>query len=363
MMPHRTPRGKLSLPAAAICVAALLAAALARAQEGATVPDLKDLRLAGVNLAGADFGRNVPGEFNRDYTYPNQGEVDYYLSKGMNAFRVGFRWERLQHDAYGEFDPDEWARLNGFVTETTAKGAFVILDPHDYARYKGKVIGSEDMPNAVFADFWSRLAKLYADNPRVLFGLVNEPHGMPTEQWVEAANAGIAAIREAGARNIILVPGNAFSGAHAWQADWYGTPNAVAMLEIKDPINNYGIELHQYLDRDSSGRSDEAVSETIGSERLKGVTEWLREQGLRGFLGEFDCGDNPTGKAALDDMLNYMEANQDVWMGWTYWAGGPWWGPGRRKLDPVDGQDVPQMALLERHIPKWTGEQAEAGTP
>jgi endoglucanase len=63
--------------------------------------------------------------------------------------------------------------------------------------------------------------------------------------------------------------------------------------------------------------------------------------------------------AALNNMLRYMQVNQDVWLGWTYWAGGPWWGPGRRKLDPVDEQDVPQMNLLERHIPEWTDDAAE----
>ena len=35
----------------------------------------------GVNLAGAEFGSNMPGTFNSDYTYPTASELDYYQSK------------------------------------------------------------------------------------------------------------------------------------------------------------------------------------------------------------------------------------------------------------------------------------------
>lgn len=319
------------------------------------------MRFAGVNLAGAEFGRGMPGAFGRDYIYPNQGEVDYFKGKGMNLVRLPFRWERLQRALYAELDPDELARLDGLVRETTAKGVCVLLDPHNFARYGRDVVGTEALPNAAFADFWARLAALYAGNPRVFFGLMNEPHGMLTEQWVAAANAAIAAIRKTGATNPIFVPGNAFSGAHCWDADWYGTPNAVAMREIADPADNFVIEAHQYLDRDNSGRSDVAVSPTIGSERLQGFTRWLRENGMKGFLGEFACGSNETGMAAMDDMLSFMDANADVWIGWCYWAAGPWWSDSPTILEPVEGRDRPQMAVLARHLPR--DEASQAGQP
>ena len=79
------------------------------------------------------------------------------------------------------------------------------------------------------------------------------PHDMPTEQWLGAANAAIAAIRKAGAHNLILVPGNSWTGAHSWLDDWYGGPNGVWMLKVRDPQDHYAFEVHQYLDADSSG--------------------------------------------------------------------------------------------------------------
>jgi endoglucanase len=104
-----------------------------------------------------------------------------------------------------DFDTDETARLTEFVDEVTAKGAAVLLDPHNYARYDGDLIGT-DIEAEALGDFWARLATAFKDNEAVLFGLMNEPHDMETETWLDAANVAIAAIREAGADNLILCP-------------------------------------------------------------------------------------------------------------------------------------------------------------
>ena len=117
------------------------------------------------------------------------------------------------------------ARLDAFVTYATSRGASVILDPHNYARYFGKVVGS-DVGNDVLADFWSKVAVHYARNARVVFALMNEPHDLPSEQWARAAQAAIDAIRATGAANLILVPGVEWTGAHSWTESFYGTPNS-----------------------------------------------------------------------------------------------------------------------------------------
>jgi endoglucanase len=264
----------------------------------------------------------------------------------MNTFRVGFLWERLQPTAQGDFAPAYFASLNALVTYATGRGAKVVLNPANFARYYGNTIGSAQVPNLVFADFWRRLAQPLAANPRVMFNLVNEPNTMPTEQWVSAANAAIAAIRAAGAPNVIIAPGNDWTGAYSWASSGYGTPNSVAMLNIVDPAANTVFEAHQYLDADSSGRSYDCVSPTIGSERLAPFIAWLRANGKKGFIGEFAGGTSATCTAAVKDMLSAMMAASDVLEGWLWWAGGPWWGNSPFSLEPTNGQDQPQMALL-----------------
>jgi len=55
-------------------------------------------------------------------------------------------------------------------------------------------------------------------------------------------------------------------------------------------------------------------------------------------------------------MLTFMDQNDDVWLGWTYWSGGPWWGDNYfSNLSPNStGIDRPQMAYVQPHIAKST---------
>lgn len=309
------------------------------------------VNLEGVNLSGAAFGpANLPGTHGIDYIWPNADELAYFHAKGMNVVRVPFRWERLQHALNGALDTIELGRMQAFVASASALGMQVILDPHNFARYNGQVIGSASVSNADFADFWSRVATVFKSNPHVIFGLMNEPHDMLTEDWLAAANAAIAAIRATGAQQLILVPGNAWTGAWSWSQGWYGGSNASVMGGVVDSGDNFAYELHNYLDSDRSGNSSACV---FAEETLFTVTAWLRSHQARGFLGEFAGGDNPNCQAAVTSMLAYMTANSDVWMGWTWWAAGPWWGSYPFSLEPTSSYtvDAPQMAWLDPWLP------------
>ncbi|MBK1882320.1 glycoside hydrolase family 5 protein [Luteolibacter pohnpeiensis] len=310
------------------------------------------LPYTGVSLSGAEFGSKRPGIYGKDYIYPSLKDASYFLEKGMNTLRVPFLWERLQPELEKDLDPAEIKRLRSLIEGITAKGGYAILDVHNYAKYRGSFIGSTEVPFTAFADLWQRLATEFGNDPHVFFGLMNEPHGLPTEQWRDAANAGIQAIRKTGAKNLILVCGNGFSGGHSWNSDWYGTPNAKVMLEIVDPADHFAFEIHQYLDSNFSGSSPKPVSATIGSEKLKGVTKWLHEHGKKGFLGEFGGANDPVSLAAIDDQLGFLDDHADVWLGWTWWAAGPWWGDDYFMLlrPAKDGQDRAQMAPLLKHV-------------
>ena len=330
----------------------------------AMTANTQPLPYTGVNIAGGEFydpGKVPEPVCGRNFTYPTREEFEYFAARGMNVFRIPFLWETLQPKAKEPFRPAEIARLKAVVKLATDRGLLVILDPHNYARYFGKVVGGPEVGCDVFADFWARLAAEFAGDERVWFGLVNEPHDMPTAQWLQAANAAIAAIRRAGAKNLILVPGNGYSGAHSWLADWYGGANGTWMLKVKDPLNHYVFEVHQYLDADSSGSHPEVVSPTIGSERLRAFTRWCREHRKRAFLGEFaaPCGSadprargQDLGRQAVGDLLSAMERDRDVWVGFTWWAAGAWWGDYMFSLEPRNGEDRPQLAYLRRHLQK-----------
>ena len=92
---------------------------------------------------------------------------------------------------------------------------------------------------------------------------MNEPNTMLTETWLSDANAGIAGIRAAGANQLILVPGNGWTGAHGWSQSYYGTSNSQVMTGVVDSANNFAFEVHQYFDGDYSGTSDSCQSSSV----------------------------------------------------------------------------------------------------
>jgi endoglucanase len=309
--------------------------------------------LLGVNLAGAEFGSNVPGVFGTDYTYPTHAEIDYYASKGLGVIRLPFLWERLQRTEFGALDPTELSPLTDVVNYATSKGLKIEIEPHDYGYGFGALIGSAQTPNSAFADFWGKLAQHFESNPNVIFGLMNEPHDQSATTWLGSANAAISAIRGAGAASQeILVPGSYWDGAWTWTS----TDNAAVVgTGVQDPAHNFAFEVHQYLDSDGSGTHPGAVSATIGVERLTAITQWAEATGNHLFLGEVGVTTDQTSLTALDGMLTYMQQHTDAWQGATYWAGGPWWGNYMFSIEPQNGVDKPQMAILVQHLASATG--------
>ncbi|MDE2362162.1 MAG: glycoside hydrolase family 5 protein [Hyphomicrobiales bacterium] len=307
---------------------------------------------AGVNFSGAEFGK-PSGVVDHDYHYPSDADFEWAKRSGFVVIRLPFLWERLQPKADGEFDAAELERLTGAVARARAKGLATILDPHNYARRDGAIVGSDELPASALADLWRRLAARFKTEKDVVFGLMNEPHDMPVAQWGRAAQAAIDAIRSTGACNLVLVPGANWTGAHSWNAEIGGQSNAHAMAAIRDR-GAHAFEFHQYLDADWSGEHAECRKPEEVVAALAVATDWLRAHRQKGFLGEFGAGPDAQCRAGVDAMLKHMRDNGDVWRGWTWWAAGAWWPPSYplQIQSPPGAPAKPQMETLAHWIGK-----------
>jgi endoglucanase len=303
--------------------------------------------LKGVNLAGPAFAATkIPGLYGRDFIYPTEAEIEYFVKKKMNVFRVSILWERLQPRLNGQFDPDELSRLTTFVQTAHKHGGSVLIDIHNYGAYRGVLIGDDPVAIASFGDLWQRLAKVFGQDAQVLFGLMNEPKLQQAGRWQGAVQQAINSIRGAGATNKILVPGIGWDGAHN-----FVDISATSLGALSDPEDRLVYEVHEYFDANSSGTSDTCVSPDEAVRRFTSFTDWLRAGKRHGFLGEFGASRRAECLAALDLVLSYLQANSDAWLGWTYWAAGPRWGEYMFTLEPAAGGDRPQMTILEKHLP------------
>ncbi len=185
----------------------------------------------GVNLSGAEYGKAVGGLHNRDYTWPASKTLDYYNDKGIRLIRLPFKWERIQPEAMGPLADKELALLDATIAAARERRMGLIIEPHNYCRYHGKLVGDE-VPGEALKDLWTKLAARYADEPAVIaYDLMNEPHGTKGT-WPKTAQLAVDGVRASDLKKLILVPGDSWSGAHSWV-------KANANLVITDPGNNF----------------------------------------------------------------------------------------------------------------------------
>ena len=311
-------------------------------------------RLVGVNLSGAEFASSkLPGTIFKDYVYPDAADMRHFQDQGMNTFRLPFLWERVQPSLSGELDATELKRISDTVAAASAINACIILDVHNFGQYRGQPLGSADVPSAAFVDLWQRLAAAFPDASHVAFGLMNEPAKMTIADWSATAQQTVDALRkqEKGKTpHLILVAGGGWSGAHSWRSkDRSGAANADAFRAVRDPAKRTLIEVHQYGDSDFSGTKTECIDPARLRTVMADITQWALSTNQRLFLGEFGV---PPDDNCLQVLKAIVDGTQDrkAWGGWTYWAAGKWLAAYPLTIQPADGVDKPQMAVLKSSL-------------
>jgi endoglucanase len=294
----------------------------------------------GVNISGAELN---PGKDKRNFDYapPTREQIDHFVAKGIRLFRIPVLADRLLGPAPGRETTADWLLLRELIDHARDVGATIIVDFHQYGRMRAGLIGRDGAATREFAAAWGETARRLKHHRNVIFGLMNEPHEQSAAEWLTGANAAIAAIRAAGARQLILAPGSYWTGAHSWTT----TDNGEVMKGIVDPGKNFAFEVHQYLDPDSSGTKPEVVP-GAGASRLSAFTAWARANGARAFLGEFGFAATPQALAEGAALIRHMKQNSDVWIGGAYWAAGQWWGDYMFSIEPRENRDRPQLEVL-----------------
>jgi endoglucanase len=311
----------------------------------------KRLNVIGMNLAGAEFGSNVPGVADTDYFWPAQAVFARYKAYGINLVRVPFKWERIQKTLGGALDTAELARMVATLNLAAANGMQVVLDMHNYfERLVGSTtfrIGSADVTRAQWVDCWTKIVTAVQGNAGLYgYGLMNEPKGTTgydaSQQWAPAAQACVTAIRAIDPTTTIFVAGDGYSGAHVWLEQ-----NKTFPLVGKNLV----YEAHSYLDSDNSGRyvdRSEAIDPQVGVNRLTVFANWLKQYGQRGIIGEMGCpADMPTALAALNNAVAFSSANN---IPLFYWAGGAYWSQGQETAIEYNGTVLGQMNVLDDYF-------------
>ena len=277
--------------------------------------------------------------------FPTAEHIAYYKSVGMNAIRLPIAWEDVQPQLNGELNARFIGHTIDFLDLAHAQGMKVLIDLHNYARYRNQLIGTTTVPGTAFKDVWARLASALTRHPAIFaYGLMNEPHNT-NGLWHTVAQAGVDGIRSVDTSRPIYVGGDGWSGTESW-------PTENPMPFVTDPANRIVYEAHIYYDDDHSGRYKTGVGTTDmavrAAQRLQPFLTWLTANRQRGAIGETGVPmDDPRWLPALTTFLDMTDA---ACLNWFMWAGGAWRAEYELSLEPINGQDRPQIKLIRSRL-------------
>ncbi|KAI0068283.1 endoglucanase [Artomyces pyxidatus] len=299
--------------------------------------------LGGVNTAGYDFSVATDGSFNGTGVSPPVAQYQHFASEGANLFRIPFAWQLMTPTVGGTVSSSFLARYDATVQAALSASSqpYVIIDLHNYARWNGAIIGQGGPTNAQFASIWSQLAAHYANQPRIIFGVMNEPHDIPSlSEWAASVQAAVNAIRAAGATSqFILIPGSSYSSAATLP-----TEAGPYLLTVTDPAGGTSkllFDVHKYLDSDNSGTHAECVTNNVAV--LTTLVSWLQSNGNRqAILSETGGGNTASCETDLGQELAYIQANSKSIVGFSIWAAGAFDTTYTLTVTPnADGSDQP----------------------
>lgn len=278
---------------------------------------------------------NLPGVENTDYLIHTTGDIDEVCKRRFNSIRLSFMHERIQptlNTAFSDAVGNYWTKLQAFVAYANSKGLTVILNPHNFAEYyrsdlgSNYVVGSAQYPISAFADFWGRLAAVYRNNSKLIMCLTNEPKdNINGNTWVTAMNAALVEIRKNGFTGVVHCPTTGYTGSLNFFSAYnlIGTAPNVALLNLVDPGNNINIEIHSYGNDNGSGGAIDIPTATEFKTRWIPIVAWARANKRKIFVGETAANTSGTNaSAAMQDQLQYIYANRDVFTGIGWWAQG-----------------------------------------
>lgn len=310
----------------------------------------------GVNLAGAEFGHGspIPGQIDVHYFYPTVEDLEYWKSKGLTLIRIPFKWERIQHELNGSLNKDEVSKIKYLLNEASRLDMKIIFDLHNYGRRKVankvRIIGEDSLSIENLTNFWGQMAKEFNGHKAIYgYGLMNEPHDMlESTPWVKIAQACVFEIRKQDQTTPIIVGGNHWSSANKW------LEVSNELKNLYDPAYNILFEAHVYFDEDGSGvyrrgYDEEKANPFIGIERTRPFIKWLKDNNLRGFVGEYGIpADDERWMVCLDNLLAYL---QQQGVNGTYWAAGAKWNKYILSVHPSNnyGSDKPQVNVLTKY--------------
>ncbi|KAF4976736.1 hypothetical protein FZEAL_6652 [Fusarium zealandicum] len=290
------------------------------------------VKYLGVAIPGIDFGCEIDGScpLQPFAKFPliefdggdGEGQMKHFVKdSGFNTFRLPTSWQFLLNEQLGgKLDPVKSEQYDKLIQACLNTGAYCMIDLHNFARYNGGIVGQGGPPDELFVDLWSQLARKYANEDKVMFGLMNEPHDLDIALWAKTCQKAVTGIRKAGATSqIILLPGTNFASAETFVSS--GSANALGAITNPDGSKNgLVLDLHKYLDINNSGKYVECTNDNV--EGFRTIATWLRKNKREAIISETGASIDPSCMKRFCTQNDFIAKNSDVLIGFVGWGAG-----------------------------------------
>ncbi|HYX31738.1 MAG TPA: glycoside hydrolase family 5 protein [Oligoflexus sp.] len=180
----------------------------------------------------------------------------------------------------------EKERVKTIVEAAISQGIYVIIDWHDH---------NATQHTAQAVEFFSEMARLYGNNPHVIFEVFNEPTSVSWEDVKAYSETVIQAIRAKNAKNLVIV------GSPTWSQ----RVDLAADNPVRD--SNVAYTLHFYA---GTHRQD-----------LRDKATYALNKGLALFVTEFGvCDASGNGNIDLEETNRWMEFMNKHKISWANWS-------------------------------------------
>ena len=283
-------------------------------------------RMLGVNRSGGEF-MCVQGHGIFDGPV-DDASVRAIADWKVNTVRVPLNeecWLGLPHVNAAYSGANYINAVKAYVTRLEAHGITPVLELHwTHGKYTGNDNHCPDteyatcqkpMPDARYTPaFWTSVATAFKSDPAVVFDLFNEPFPdrattSPDAAWTCWRDGGncpgidypvagmqtlLNAVRAAGAQNVVLIPGIAYSNdMRQWLA-----------YRPSDPVGNVAAAWHSY-------NFNACANESCWNEQLAPVA--ARVPLVAGEIGENTCS-----HGYIDRVMAWLDSHGSSYLGWTW---------------------------------------------
>ncbi len=251
---------------------------------------------------------NLEGAALLEPQFPNICDLFYFAQVGVNTVRLSFKWDYLQC-FLGQDIPINWgkggygAQIIKLINAWTDKNFTVILSMYDHMHYSYCAIGASDcwVSQERYASAWNQIAAQLVNNPRVVFGLMNQPDvydvidgkNNGTTIVLNNQNAAAKAIRSTGASQLILYSGNGGSKVSSWDSTDYGDSNSDTFTPENITDTHYAIETQMFYPEAEEPPEQGCIATAnafpktcIDMQTPEDFIRWMQETGIQVVISQ-----------------------------------------------------------------------------